>query len=406
MTDREPPIEIATVDDWDQIGQLKADAFHHPLDEDEHDSERGVYEPDRSLLIRDGGGVVAHAGTYGRELSVPGGILPAAHVSLVFVAATHRRQGLLRRLITRQLRDVRSAGREPLAVLWASEGRIYPRFGYGQATQRIQLRIDTHEVGVPSAAGSVRVGSPAAHRANLVGLYDRVRAGQPGLSGRDERWWTHLLREKPSRRRSATDRRVVLHEGSDGPDGYALFRTRSEWVDWSPRGEVRVDEVVAATPAAYAAIWRYLLTVDLTRTVDYPFAALDEALPHLVEEPRQLGGRLLDGLWVRLVDVPAALAGRRYATPIDTVLEVVDDLLPENAGRWRLTGGPDGARCTRTDDPPELVCDVRDLGSVFLGGGSLTALLARGVRELRPGAAARASVAFGWHRLPLSVEIF
>lgn len=406
MSHREPVVETATAADWDAIWRFTSTVFHHAYDEAEHASEGTLYEPGRGLLVRDGDSVVAHAVAYSRQLSVPGAVLPAAHVSMVAVAATHRRQGLLRRLMTRQLRDVHDAGREPVAVLWASEGRIYPRFGYGLATQRLQLRVETHEVGPPPPAGPVRVADPTACVDELVGLYERLRPERPGWSSRDERWWTHLLRDPSSRRGGATERRVVRFDGPHGLDGYATFRTRPEWSDWSPRGEVKVEEVVAATAQAYAALWRFLLTIDLTRTVNYPFAALDEPLPHLVEEPRQLGARLLDGLWVRLVDVPGALAARRYATDIDIVLEVTDDLLPENSGRWRLTGDPTGARCARTRDPADLACQVRDLGAVFLGGTPLTALPADRVRELRPGALVQAAAAFGWHRQPNSPEVF
>lgn len=406
MSQQEPPVETATAADWDAIGRFFAAVFLHTHDEEEYASEGTLYEPQRGLLVRDRDAVVAHATAYSRELTVPGAVLPAAHVTLVAVAPTHRRQGLLRRLMARQLRDVREAGREPLAALWASEGRIYPRFGYGLATRRLQLRIDTHEVG-PPPAGPVRVADPDDCRSELAGLYDRIRPERPGWSSRDDRWWRHLLRDAPSKRGGATERRVARYDGPDGLDGYATFRTRSEWSDWSPRGEVQVESVVAATDQAYAALWRFLLTIDLTRTVSYSYAALDEPLQYLVEEPRQLGGRLLDGLWVRLVDVPGALAGRRYATDIDVVLEVTDDLLPENSGRWRLTGDSTGAHCARTRDPADLACQVTDLGAVFLGGTPLTALPPTGrVRELRPGALVRASIAFGWHRPPNSPEVF
>lgn len=405
MTHQESPVESASAADWDAIWQFFNTAFHLPPDDEEKASEARLYEPQRGLLVRDGGQVVAHAAAYSRELTVPGAVLPAAHVSLVAVAATHRRQGLLRRLMTRQLRDVHDAGREAIAVLWASEGRIYPRFGYGLATQRLHLSIDTHEVGPPPPVGPVRVASAASCQAELAELYDRLRPDRPGWSSRDERWWRHLLRNTQSKD-GPSEQWAACYAGPDGLEGYATFRTRSNWSDWIPQGEVKVEQVVAATGQAYTALWRFLLTIDLTRTVSYSFAALDEPLQHLVEEPRQLRGRLLDGLWVRLVDVPRALAARRYATDIDTVLEITDDLLPENSGRWRLSAGPTGAECTRTSEPAELACDVRDLGAVFLAGTPLTALAAGRVREVRPGALARASIAFGWHRQPNTQETF
>ncbi|MEU3455728.1 GNAT family N-acetyltransferase [Micromonospora sp. NPDC006766] len=401
---------VPRAEDFDDIAALLGLAFHDDLDPELLEIERATFEPERSLLVRDGGTAVAHAGAFTRELTVPGAAVPAAHVTQVGVAPTHRRRGLLTGLMRRQLREVRDAGREPVAVLWASEGRIYPRFGYGLAAQRLTLRCETTELRLPeptSAEGTLRLGRPAAHQAELARLYDRVRAGRPGWSSRDERWWAYVLADVKARRGGATERRVLLHEGPAGLDGYALYRTKEEWAPGGPRGEVRVTEVVAADPDAYLALWRLLLSVDLTRRLSYGRAAVDEPLLRLVNEPRQLGAHLEDALWVRIVNVPAALAARRYASDVDVVVEVTDELLPENAGRWRLVGGPSGAECTATSAPAGLACDVRALGELYLGGAGLGALAAAGrVRELVPGSVAAAGPAFGWHRAPAPMEVF
>lgn len=408
MTDAELPIQVAGPDEWDDIAALLSAAFLAPLDPDAREHDRAVFEPERSLLVRDDDAVVAHAAAFTRELSVPGGVLPAAHVTMVGVAATHRRRRLLTRMMHRQLREVRDAGREPVAVLWASEGRIYQRFGYGLAAQRLIIDADVREVRLPAGTtgGRLRVGNPEALRPELAAVYDRVRADRPGWSSRDDRWWRFVLADYPSRRGGAAELRAVLHEGPAGVDGYALYRTRSKW-DSSPLGVVEVAEITATGPESYGRLWRFLMSIDLTRTVTHHFAATDEPVLHLVDEPRQLGARIADALWVRLVDLPAALASRRYVAPVDTVLEITDPLLPENAGRWRLTGDADGARCVPTRDPAELAGDVRDLGAAYLGGSSLGALAAAGrIRELRPGALQRVNAAFGWLRAPVGVEVF
>jgi predicted acetyltransferase len=154
-------------------------------------------------------------------------------------------------------------------------------------------------------------------------------------------------------------------------------------------------------------LWGFLLSVDLTEAVQYPLAATDEPLLHLVDEPRRLRARVADALWLRIVDLPTALAARRYRTSIDVVLDVTDDLLPDNAGRWRLSGGPEGAVCERTTSPAELRCDIRDLGATYLGNGGLVPLSALGrVHEQRPGAVFATETAFGWHRLPSTIERF
>jgi predicted acetyltransferase len=414
-------LRYATPDDFDRVSKLLFLVFHHAVDTALEDIERPLYEPDRALVVTDGDEVVGHASSYGRELTVPGGVVPAAHVTGVGVAPTHRRRGLLRSLMERQLRDLAAAGREPVAVLWASEGRIYPRFGYGSAAPRLSLSVDTAAVGTstlaasgpvssadPAAGGRTVLADPPAVRVTLAKVFDQVRAERPGWSGRDERWWQYLLADLESRRDGATERRAVLHEGPDGVvDGYALYRVKSEWNDGGPAGEVRAQEVVAADAEAYRTLWGFLMSVDLTRRLTYEFGTPDEPLQHLVAEPRRLGATFGDGLWVRVLDVPAALSARRYATPVDVVLAVTDAHLPGNGGRWRLSGSPAGAACAPTAEEADLALDVTDLGAVYLGGVSLSALAAAGrVRELRPGALTAADVAFRWHRAPGSIEVF
>lgn len=410
MTDAALPIGVGTARDWDDVSDLLNTLFHGTRDDEEHEAERATFEPDRSLAVRDGDALVAHAGAFSRDLTVPGAVVPAAHVTQVGVAPTHRRRGLLTRLMSRQLREVYDAGREPVAVLWASEAPIYPRFGYGLAAQRLMLEINNLPAGAPPSgdpAGRLRMAQPRAVQQQLAAFFERLRPERPGWSSRDDRWWRRQLGDPAAHRDGATAQHAVLHEGPDGVSGYALWRIKGSWDHWTPVGEVRVEEVAAATGQVYAELWRFLLSVDLTRTASYPFATVDEPLQHLVADSRQLRARQIDGLWARIVEVGAALAARRYAAPVDVVLDVTDPLLAGNTGRWRLTGDAGDARCARTDDPAELALDVRDLGSVFLGGPALGALADAGrVRELRPGALASASAAFGWHRAPASIEVF
>ncbi|GIJ24710.1 GNAT family N-acetyltransferase [Micromonospora lutea] len=410
MTTTTLPIEAARAEDYDEIGRFLGTMFHHNVEPEAHEAERAIFEPERALLVRDGSDLVASAAAYTRDLGVPGGAVPAAHVTLVGVAPTHRRRGLLTAMMHRQLRQIHDDRREPVAVLWASEGRIYPRFGYGLASQRFHVSGETTELRLPAPTpdeGQLRLDHPADRQADLARVYDRVRTDRPGWSARDERWWRYVLVDPEAHRGGGTERRVVLHEGPDGVDGYGLFRTKAEWSDAGPNSLTTVDEVVASTPAGYRAIWRMLLSLDLTRRLAWMRAAVDEPLLRLVNEPRRLDFRLIDALWVRVVDVPAALAARRYAADIDVVVEVTDPLLPENTGRWRLRGGPAEATCTPTTGPADLSCDVRCLGELFLGGVAPVALADAGrLRELRPGALATASPAFTWHRAPSAMEIF
>ncbi|MDT5035162.1 MAG: hypothetical protein QOE03_347 [Micromonosporaceae bacterium] len=411
---------LTTVDEFALSFGVLADAFGDDFSDVALDRSRLVFEPDRNHVVEHSDdGPVATAGAYTRDVTVPGGTVAAAHVTLVGVRQTHRRRGLLTRLMRHQLNDVRRRG-EPIAMLWASEGPIYQRFGYGLAAQRHSMTISTRDVGLTdpkasrarqprdaSPAGRLRDASPPEVRKDLQSVYERVLPTRPGWSSRDNHWWDLKVSDPPSLRDGHTATRALLFEGPAGVGGYALWRRKTISGANGPHGEIHVAEVIAATPDAYVALWRFLLSVDLTRTVRCRLGAADEPLRYLVGEPRALGVQVGDALWVRVVDVPAALSARRYAAGIDVVLEVTDDLLPGNAGRWRLTGNTDGATCAPTTDPVALSCDIADLGALYLGGTPLGALTAGGrVRELRPGAAAAAAAAFGWYRAPSALDTF
>ncbi len=411
-------IRVGAPGDWDAISELLADLFHDTWSAEESDTERSVWEPARSLVAEDGDRLAGHAAAYSRELTVPGAVVPAAHVTLVGVAPTHRRRGLLTAMMRRQLREIAAAGREPIAVLWASETKIYPRFGYGPAARRLRLDISTTEVrlpaalppayGTPSAKGRLRRVDPGTGWREFAGIYERLRPERPGWSSRDEAWWKFVLADFPASRHGATRLHGVIYETPDGPAGYAVWRTKDGWTSKGHNGEVQIREFAAADPESRLELWRFLLSLDLVRSASYGFAPLDEPLQFLVDEPRRLGSALADGLWVRIVDLPRALAARRYAAPLDVVFEVTDAILEDNAGRWRLTVAEDGAAtCTRTGAAPDLACDVLQLGSAYLGATSPSALAAGGlIRELTPGALRRTTASFGWDRMPQPSEVF
>ncbi len=409
----------AKADDFDGIWRMLSTAFGVDGEDDQREVERIPFEPERSHVITFGDVIVGHAAAYTRELSVPGTTVPAAHVSLVSVEPTHHRRGLLRRLMTHQLETVH----EPIAVLWASEGRIYQRFGYGMAAKSAGLTVNVRELSLRaprSAVGTVRTSTPAEGRHCIQEVYERKRAEQPGLSSRDERWWDAILSDPESRRNGFTAKRYALFDtGSsvdgvdgvdgDGVDGYAIWRAKSAWSAAGPNGETKILELVAVTPEAYAELWRFLFSIDLARTAIAGPIGADEPILHLVDEPRQLQATIADGLWVRVVDLPAALTARQYAAAVDVVFEVSDALLPGNAGRWRLRAGADGsAACTpAASDPADLACDVADLGAIYLGGTPLGQLAQAGrIRELRSGALRAAGAAFSWHVAPTAIEVF
>jgi predicted acetyltransferase len=320
---------------------------------------------------------------------------------------------VLTAIMRRQLEEVRERGREPVAALWAAESSIYGRFGYAPAsyrggwtgkTERLKLRRD-----VDTGSGRVHLVDVDAFRAAATPLHEQLRRWVPGNLARDDRWWDRLLRDDADQRQGWTARQYVLHEEADGTiTGSAYYRLKASWSDDSePDGTLRVGEVRSSTPAAYAALWQFLLSHDLVRTVDAAMASAEDPVRHLLADSRALHARPVDALWVRLVDVGKALSARRYPALIDLVFEVRDEFCPWNTGRWHLWGHPSGAFCDRTDRDPDIVLGIEELSSVYLGGVSLAGLQAAGrVREVSPGAVTLASTAFGWPVAPWCPDEF
>jgi predicted acetyltransferase len=383
--------------------------------EDVRDSDRemdaAVFEPERSLAVIDSGRIVGTAAAYSRQLTVPGAVLPFAGVTMVSVAPTHRRRGLLTSMMRRQLTELFEEQREPVAALWASEAAIYGRFGYGLAARSAHLSGRAQPMrprpDVDLGRGRARMVSLEELRVLAPPVHDQVRRRTVGWLDRAGRWWDYRLYDPEHLREGCSALRAVVHEEPDGtPTGYARYRIKVEWTAGQPNNELQVFEVTALTPAAYAATWSFLLNLDLVRRVRAQ-AALDEPLQHLAVDARAVELAVRDNVWVRVVDVGRALAARRYARDVDVVLDVTDTFCPWNAGRWRLRGGPEGAECVRTTDEADLALGSTDLGAAYLGGTSLAVLAAAGrVTELRQGALGTAAAAFGHDREPYCPEVF
>ncbi len=425
-------IRPITEDEFADAYAVDDHAFHTtwPAEpEAQHFRER--FEFDRSLAAFDGDLIAGTACAFSFRLSVPGAVVPAAGVSGVAVLPTYRRRGILRSLMTRQLADVHERG-EAVAALWASEGGIYGRFGYGLASAHSVFAIRRGEGRLAREAPSepglrLRIADPEGTRPEMAKIYDLVLPGRPGLFARDDRWWDAVLFDPGYRREGSTPLRCVLAEDSSGPRGYTLYTAAPRWdEDGVPEARIRIRELMADSPAACAALWRDLLSRDLTGEVIAWNRPVDDPLLHLLADPRAARARTRDGLWVRIVDLPAALAQRGYAAPADVVIEVTDDDCPWNTGRWRLrarmpgsagpgspapgSAGPGGAAtatCEPTADPADLAMPVTALGAAYLGGIRLGALAAAGlVTELRAGALAAASTAMSWDPAPWCPMVF
>lgn len=380
-------------------------AFHEGITEQDWERERITLPLQRALAAFDDGRPVALAGAYEFELTIPGGQLPCAGVTWVGVQPTHRRQGILRRLMTRQLADAREWG-EPVAALWASEAAIYGRFGYGLAAPSATLKAESSRFELrddPGRQGSWRLVDAATAYDVVRPVFEHVRSQRPGMRTRDEHWWrNHRLADPESWRRGASEKFYAVLELDGTVSAYAVYRVKGEWEGGFAKGVVRVTEAFATSPAAERELWRYLFGIDLTTTVDVDPFDPGSPLFLLVRDARALHMGLHDGLWLRLVDVDAALRARSYRSGESVVVGVRDELCPWNEGAYRL-----GAEPGRTDAAPEFELDVADLGAVYLGAFDF-AHLARAdrVRELAPGALGRASDLVRTSLPPFCPEVF
>jgi predicted acetyltransferase len=355
----------------------------------------------------DGDRIVGGAGAFPFELTVPGGTVGCAGVTVVGVLPTHRRRGVLTAMMRAQLEDVRHRG-EPVAALWASEEVIYRRFGYGLASLSC-------EIGIPSGYAGLRERRDERATARLVPLdeakdvlapiYERVRTRTPGMFARTDTWWeTRNLPDPPERRQGGGEKNALVLELDGEPHGYALYRIHTKFESGAAAGHADVIEAVADGPVATRELWRVLLEMDWKATLKGYLLPVDHPLLHQLQYPRRMQMRVGDGLWVRLVDVGAALAARAYGGDGPVVFDVEDAFLPENAGRWRVAGGT----AERTDEEADLALDVGELGAAYLGGFTFGELVRAGVvRELREGGAARADAVFLTETpKPWCVEIF
>src|SRR5262249_35696912 len=284
----------------------------------------------------------------------------------------------LRKLIRAHLEDCRAHG-EAAAYLWASEATIYGRFGYGLASRmgRMTLAKDRAQFAVPfTPRGTVRIVDEAEAFATFPALYDEVFKQRPGLNSRSDVWWqTRRLFDDPARRFGAGPKNRVLLELDGRPAGYAIYNVKQDWLGGSSKGVVTITEAVAPTPEATRELWRWLLDFDWTSEFAADLLPLDHPLFLLLAEPRRMLFQLNDGVWVRLLDVEAALSARTYANDAALVLDVRDAFLPDVAGRYRVTS----SGTTRTEDDADIELDITALGSVYLGGFTFSDLV-RGSR--------------------------
>jgi predicted acetyltransferase len=385
-----------------QIGQY----FGMEQNDDGLDRFMSILPLERMHVALDGGTPVGGAGAFPFELSVPGGSLPCGGTTVVGVSPTHRRRGVLTAMMRTQLEDMHERG-EPLAALWASEAPIYGRFGYGLASFCGDVELARERSGFArpfERRATTRFVSTEEALELFPPIWEAVRRQRPGMPSRTPVWWEkRALVDSPERRGGAGPHRRVAFDLDGRTQAYAIYRHSMSWEAGSSNGAIRVVEALAETPEAERELWRYLLDVDWVARIEASLLPVDHPLFLLLAEPRRLKYRLIDALWVRLVDVGAALSGREYASDEPLVLDVVDPFCPWNEGRWRLAGG----RAERTDATADLRVDAAQLGSVYLGGVTWAQLARAGCLEApTPDAIGRADRVFATAAAPWCPEIF
>jgi predicted acetyltransferase len=352
-----------------------------------------LWEPDRSIGAVEDGEWIGGAGAYSFEMTLPGGAtLPAAGVTMVGVSPAHRRRGILRQLMARQLDDV-VARDEPVAILTASESNIYGRFGYGLASSHASIEIDSTRSAFrpdaePSPSGRVRMLRTADAAGPLQAAYDRCRLLRPGTITRSADYWKLHLFDRDRWRDGASALYIAIHEDTSGqPDGFVSWRVKSSWTDSGlPRATVVVNDLCGASADIEAVLWRLVLDVDLSTRVVAENRPVDEAIRWRLQEPRRAQTTVIsDFLWLRVLDVARVLEARAYPVTGQLVLEVHDPFRPNTGGRFLLDADVKSPSCSRTDAEPDLAMDIDDLGAIYLGGVAPSTLAAAGRIKARSG---------------------
>ena len=389
-------------------------AFSDRVDEQRLELGWSTAELDRTVAAFDDGEIVGTGRLYSLELTLPGGsTLPVAAVSWIGVLPTHRRRRVLTGIMGRHLDDAVARG-EALAVLHASEGVIYRRFGYGVASFSLGGRLERRHSAflrpVPET-GRIRLVDADEARKVFPDVFERARRQRPGAVSRADYWWEDQFFHVDKKKDEGAGF-FVVHENGDGAvDGFAAYRVKHLWQDRVSQDVLEVEDLVTTTSDARAVLWRYLCDVDLIDTITIETCAVDEPLRWLLTEARRFQVDALgDNLWVRILDVPAALRARAYAVPGRVVLDVTDEFRPQGAaaGRFALEVTEEGSvHVEPTTSAPDLSLAVTELGAAYLGGVSFASLAAGGlVREETPGAIARADLMFHTEPAPYAMTMF
>ena len=406
-------IRSAERDELESIFQMMSGPFGFDMPEGE-ELEKWLgradrqFEPERARLADDDGKLVGTLLTFSLDVSVPGSTLPMAGTTGVTVRTSHRRRGVLRRMMRAHLEDA-AEREEPAAALWASDSAIYGRFGYGMAAYDIEVEIDREHTDfhrlAPEPAPVTEVDRDDVD-APARSVYDAMIGSVPGALVRNDDWWSdRTLGDRPNQRDGAGKARYVLAWDGDTPVGWAKFRLKDgKWSTGHADQEVVVVALHATTPAGWAGVWSHVLSHDFAAKITAHHRPLDDPVESLLAGMRRVRRRIGDGLWIRPIDTAALLTGRSYLGNGSVSIEVIDG---EGFAGGRFTVDVEDGRATvRPADRAEVTMDVEDLGAISLGGRSVSGLRAAGRVDADPEAARALDRLVGWDRAPWCPEVF
>jgi len=389
-------------------------AFADDYTDEMFQMDRQLWEVDRLIGAVDGETWVGAAGALSMRLTVPGGEVRAAGLTDVGVAPSHRRRGILTRMM-RWLLDQATERAEPVAILYASDGAIYPNFGFGMGTLRGTFEIDRHAFRFARPAeplGRVRLVDVDEGMRLIPALFERLRTERVGeVSRHPDRWRLQLLADDGRMRPGLGMKSNAVLEVDGQLRRYAIYRVKSEWDERGAKNTLTVLELSGLDPAAERALWEWLAGIDLVAKIQAWRTSVPSPLFLQMATPRRLGLTIADGMWIRLIDLQAALEARTYAAGGTVTLEVTDAFCPANEGRWTLDVASDrgmaSVSAATTAVEADVALDTTDLATVYLGTFSFADLARAGrLAELRPGGVAAADLLFRTAEAPHSATMF
>lgn len=392
-----------TESDLDAFEAAEDSAYSSGPHPEDRAAFREVFDYERSLAAFDNESIVGGACYFKLGLSIPDGQVNGAGVTFVFVVPSHRRKGIVTELMRRQL-DMMRAENIPVSALHAAESGIYGRFGYGAAAHTETLEIERAHAGFAEPvrpAGNFRLVDDNEAAQVFPAVYEKYRATTPGLFARDALWWKLRLREH-GKSSGSEGWMKIAYERNGEATAYAVYDVNLNWENALPLSRMQVEEIAYVDNKSYAAIWHYLLSVDLIKSVR-AYAPVDPPIWSMLADRRRLNRLTRDGLWVRVVDVPAALSARSYLSEGSISIQIQDSFCSWNEGTYRLESSDGKVSCEPTDAKPDITLSAATLGAIYLGGSNLHTLAAAGlVEEHIAGAISTANAMFSWHTAPMT----